>query len=177
MKVMDKDNEITALEQLLISHGRDLQKFIYTLTSDSAAIEDILQSTITTAFANLKKLKNPDMIKPWVFNIAKTETSRYFTRHSPMGFRKGIDVLSEDIEMIEADLLEKILEEEFNEELRVLINELEEKYIKIILLHYYYDLELKEIAELYKVNYSTVRTNHKRGIEKLKELYEARVKR
>lgn len=177
MKVMEKDNEITALERLLISHSRDLQKFIYTLTSDSTAIEDILQSTIATAFANLKKLKNPDMMKSWVFNIAKTETSHYFRQHNAVGFRRGIDVLTDNIEVSETDILEKVVEREFNEEIRVLINQLEEKYIKIILLHYYYDLELKEIAELYKINYSTVRTNHKRGIEKLKELYEARVKR
>lgn len=167
---MDNIYESKLLEEKLISYSVDLQRFIYTMTKDNEANEEILQSTIVTAYANLNKLRNPDKIKTWLFNIAKTETSHYFKKLDRIGFRVGLDVNTETLE-IQKDILDLIMEAEFNEEIRQLINKLDDKYFKLIMLHYYYDLDLKEIAEIYNINYSTVRTIHRRGIEKLKMLF------
>ncbi|MBR0599567.1 RNA polymerase sigma factor [Sinanaerobacter chloroacetimidivorans] len=167
-------NDYNFLEEKLISYSVDLQKFIYTLTKDNDANEEILQNTIATAFANLDKLRNPDMIKTWIFNIAKTETSHYFRKKHIIGFRPGVDVGTDAVEIPQKDILDMIMEAEFEKELKSLVNKLEDKYCRIIMLHYYYGLDLKEIAHIYNLNYSTVRTNHRRGIEKLKELYESR---
>lgn len=174
---MKKDNELIALENLIISPRKDLQKFIYTLTSDHNAVEDIFQNTIATAFINLKKLRNPEVIRSWVFNIAKTETSHYYRDNNIIGFRRGIDVLMDGIEALESDVLDMVTEKEFCHELQMLVNELEYKYNRVICLYYYHGLELKEIAQMDKINYNTVRTNHKRAIQKLKELYEVRMER
>lgn len=163
-----------SLEEKLISCRVDLQKFIYSLTRDKDASEEILQETIAIAYANLYKLKNPEKLKTWAFNIAKTETSHYFrkcNRINKINVRKRIDYIAETIQVAQKDLLESIMDAECSKEIKAQISKLDEKYAKIIMLHYYYDLELKVIADLCNINYSTVRTNHRRAIEKLKLLF------
>ena len=170
MEVKNKGNDFKLLEEKLISYSVDLQKFIYTLTKNNDANEEILQNTIATAYANLSKVRDPERIKTWIFNIAKTETSHYFRKLNTIDFRKGQDLIMNIIEESQKDIADLIMEAEFGKEIRILINKLEDKYFKIIILHYYLDLELKEIADIYNINYSTVRTNHRRGIEKLRFL-------
>lgn len=171
MSINNKGNDFISLEERLISYSVDLQKFICTLTNDNNASEEILQNTIVTAYANLSKLRDPKKIKTWIFNIAKTETSHYFRKHKIINIRKGLEHITDTIEEAQKDILDSIIEAEFCKEIRALINKLDDKYFKIIMLHYYYDLDLKAIADIYNINYSTVRTNHRRGIEKLKLLF------
>jgi RNA polymerase sigma factor (sigma-70 family) len=40
---------------------------------------------------------------------------------------------------------------------------------QLCILHYYYDLPLKEISEILSVNYNTLRSMHMRGIAKLRK--------
>jgi RNA polymerase sigma factor (sigma-70 family) len=50
-----------------------------------------------------------------------------------------------------------------------LIHSLSEEEQQLYILHYYYDLPLKEIAEILNVNYNTVRSMHMRGMVKLRK--------
>ena len=71
-------------------------------------------------------------------------------------------------EIVSADIsLEDILiKTESDHDLRKLIHELEEKYERIIILRYFYDLTLKEIADMLSQNYNTVLSWHSRAIKK-----------
>ncbi|MEL7658863.1 MAG: sigma-70 family RNA polymerase sigma factor, partial [Bacillota bacterium] len=50
-----------------------------------------------------------------------------------------------------------------------LMKELSEEEQQLYILHYYYDMPLKEISELLNLNYSTTRSMHMRGMAKMRK--------
>jgi len=105
-------------------------------------------------------------MKTWIFAIAKGEAKRYYARSK----NHESHILSENL--VE-DLFESSDQKDFTQLIedrdliRNLVSKLSEEEQQIYILHYSYDMPLKEVSEILNMNYSTVRNMHVRGIHKL----------
>lgn len=58
----------------------------------------------------------------------------------------------------------------YDEKLFCILNQIREKERDVILLNVFEDMTLLDVAKVLDMNYSTVRNNKSRGLERLKEL-------
>lgn len=170
---MKNENHLSQLfEQTCNRYSKELQRFIFTLTrKDQFEMEEIFQNTMIEGLVGLKKLREEEKIKSWLFSIAKAETRRYYHKIQIMhnvetsGMDYGWDKVMSDDEF--HDFTETLANREM---LSSLLRELSDEEQQIYLLHYYYDLPLKEISVVLQINYNTLRSVHVRTLEKLKRI-------
>jgi len=158
-----------AFEKVCIIYSRDLQRFIYTLTRrDRFAAEEIYQNTMLGALKGLNYLRDSAKMKSWIFSIAKAEAKRYYAASRPEN-KFGFGAAAENEPSGPESVFDFTRSIEDKELVKNLINGLTDEEQQLYILHYYYDLPLKEIAEILNVNYSTIRSMHMRGMAKLRK--------
>lgn len=146
-------------------HYIKIIKFLIYTSQDQELAYDVAQDTMEAAWKYRDNIRSYDNIEAALITIAKNKLKRYYRKHPDC-------IPIEELECIE--VTDKTLEEivmgvETGEEIRELFRTLDEKHARILILRYYYDLSLKEIAEVYGSNYNTVLSWHNRALKKLKE--------
>lgn len=165
---MKQSKKFYILENIYQLYGNDLKKFIYSLTrKDEFVTEEILQNTMVAALSGLNRLRDKNKMKSWIFAIAKAEAKRYYANPNNKILFEYSELENNMFQISEIDDFTKKIE---NKEILItLFNLLSDQEKQIYLLHYYYDLPLKEIAETLNINYNTVRSIHVRGLGKFRK--------
>ena len=155
------------------AHYLEIKKFIYTIARrDTSITDDIFQNTWENAFRYFHTLKDVNSARAWLYTIARNETKRWFSQKTNKMFT--------EIESMDADDAPEIADEtiDFPEELAnkdmlaKAINKLSEEEQQLILLNYYYDISLKEIASMYDMNYNSLKSITRRALKKLQDAEE-----
>lgn len=161
-------------QEVCQNYSKDLQKFIFTLTrKDNFAMEEVFQNTMVQALQGLHSLKENEKMKSWLFSIAKTEARRYYSKNKK-------HEQFENVEISELDWSNGIDSNDFTNAIedKVLIlsfmNQLTEEEHQIFVLHFVYDMTLKEISDILHINNNTVRTIHFRGLKKCRKMVAGR---
>lgn len=152
-------------------HSHSLQRYIYTLTrKDNYAMEEIFQNTMVAALSGLKNLRENEKMKTWLFTIATYEARRYYSKSKNVIYVEFNDTTEYEKNWMGNSQFEDFTKSiEDREVLKILLDELSQEDQQIYILHYFYDLSLKEISETLNIKYSTVRSIHVRGLIKLKK--------
>lgn len=131
--------------------------YSYVKNADDAL--DIIQESIYKAFSSIDSLKNPSYIKTWFYRIV-VNTSLDFLRK-----RKKEIIVGEEF-LFNCNEGEYDSYEDFD--LKAALDNLPENYRNIIILRYFEDLKLQEIAEILDENINTVKTRLYTGLKKLR---------
>jgi RNA polymerase sigma-70 factor (ECF subfamily) len=161
-------------ETLYDAYWLEIKRFIYVeARRDAGLAEDIFQNTWENAFRYLHTLKDESKARAWLYSIAKNEAKRYFSNHRTEFFLRTVSSDDENgpdpEDFAESAFPEVLADADF---LIGLLNRLSDEEQQLILLHYCYDMRLKEIAELYGTNYNTLKSVTRRAIEKLRAFAE-----
>ncbi len=141
-------------------YGEMLFKIAFLYTKNSADAEDILQDVFTKFFCLKKEFNSPDHEKAWLIRVTQNK-SIDFTRKRKRSLYELIDDVSDTENIghlqteLQQDLTEKILK-------------LDNKYKTVILLYYYYDYSVCEIAKTLKISTDAVKKRLQRSREQLK---------
>ena len=161
-------------QELCQNYSKDLQRFIFNLArKDNFAMEEIFQNTMVQAIQGLNSLKENEKMKSWLFSIAKIEAKRFYSKNNKYQQFENIDIS-------ELDWAKGIDYKDFTEAIEdkifvlSFINRLTEDEHQIFILHYVYDMTLKEISDILHINNNTVRTIHFRGLEKCRKMFAER---
>ncbi|MFA6048170.1 MAG: RNA polymerase sigma factor [Parcubacteria group bacterium] len=159
---------------LLQRYLKPVYNFVYQLTGDRSAVDDITQETFIKAWKNIKKFDCDRNFKTWIFTIAKNTAYDHNKKKKTIPFSRfmneeGNSILSE----IEED---KILPDEILHRAD-LAQELEEKleqipvpYKIILTLHYKEDLSFQEISQILGKPYNTIKSQHTRALKALRNV-------
>lgn len=166
---MDGSREF--FEQIYAAYEPEIKRFIYVEARRDAEITaDIAQNTWENAFRYLHTLQDKDAVRAWLYTIARNEAKRYFGRNGVRFFDQALSIHDEEGAAFEP---EDETETAFPEALAnvdflvKLMNRLPEDEQQLIMLHYYYGLSLRDMAELYGANYNTLKSITRRAIAKL----------
>lgn len=159
-------------EKIYKLYEKELKSFIYTIArQDMFIAEDILQNTMVNAYKYIHTLKDDNLLKPWLFKIARNESARYFSQND-----NSISLFGENdrFENKHEQLIEDDISIEFvsTEEFIRLVNKLSINEQTVLILCYRYGYKLYEIAEMQNENKNTVKSIHLRAIKKLKKIIE-----
>lgn len=131
--------------------------YSYVKNADDAL--DIVQDSIYKAISSMDSLKNASYIKTWFYRIV-VNTSLDFLRK-----RKKVVVVEEEV-LSGYDVSK--LDDYPNLDLQRALEDLPVNYRSIIVLRFFEDLKIEEIAEILDENVNTVKTRLYTGLEKLR---------
>lgn len=131
----------------------------FTILRNEEDAQDAVCSAILKGYEHIEQLKNSTKFKAWMITITKNEALKLKGRR---------------LELPGDDKLEELLEpvrDHYNE-LWDCVQKLPEEYRLVIVLYYYNELSLRDIAKILNIPMGTVKSRLSRGREFLKQALE-----
>ena len=149
------------LTHLMNEYGDRLTKLAYTYIKDVGKAQEIVQDVFVTCYEQYEKVRQIEKIKPWLYRVTINRAkdvlrSTWVKRvllHNALAHEQITSNLTE----------ETILQNDEQTTLFHMILALPVKYREVILLFYYEDCSIDDIANTLKVNSNTIKTRLKRG--------------
>jgi RNA polymerase sigma-70 factor, ECF subfamily len=166
----------SAFEALVKKYLKPVYNFLYHFVSDREALDDITQETFIKAWKHIEKFDREKNFKVWIFSIAKNTAFDWLKKKKTIPFStftddEGNNMLENigDDSIFPEELLNrkdsaKILEEK--------LKKIPDIYRVILVMHYKEDFSLQEIAKILGKPYNTIKSQHQRGLMKLKKLFQ-----
>ncbi len=174
---MDRDmmNETAhreALNQWMRDYGTGLLRMNFLYLKDLQLAEDVTQETFFRAYREYGTFRGESSVKSWLtriaINLCKDQRKQaWFQRVD----RREWDAQSEppDEERSVPGTEEEVLEHQRNQELLEAVMELPPKNKEVLLMYYYQELKVREIAAILKIPEKTAASRLERGRRMLKE--------
>ncbi len=156
------------LIQYVKENQNKLYKLAYSYSNNQDSALDILQEAITKALENINKLKNPEYVTTWFYRILINESLLYIRKNKKIMQYTLIDE-EKAFENYEDILIENL-------DIYHLIQNLKPKIKTVIMLRYFENFKIEEIAQILNVNTNTVKSRLYKGLRELKESMERREK-
>jgi len=164
-----------ALKILIQKYLKPIYGFVFRLVCNAAEAEDVVQNTFIKMWKNLKKFDPNKNFKTWLFTIAKNTAFDSLKKKKPLLFSEftndnGENILEKtlaDIEPLPDEILER---QDAAKIIENAMKGLPVNYQTVLNLHYNENLTLKEIAEILNKSENTIKSWHRRALNKLKEL-------
>jgi RNA polymerase sigma factor (sigma-70 family) len=144
-----------AFEELVLSFGPRVHRYLALRLRDDGAALDALQETLTAAWQGLPSLRQPGKFWPWLLGIAA---------------HKAADSARNRLPANEEDFEPPALEEEGLLEIREALFALPAHFREVLLLRYFVRLSEEEVAETLGVRVGTVKSRSARARKALLEL-------
>jgi len=156
---MSESNIENKIADYVIKYKENIYRLAFSYVKNADDALDIVQESIYKAISSKDSLKNPDHIKTWFYRIV-VNTSLDFIRK-----QKKLFIVDEEIlctyEMGANDNYQNI-------DLQRALESLPNNYRSVIVLRYFEDLKIEEIAEILNENVNTVKTHLYKSLEKLR---------
>lgn len=138
-----------AFYELLSQRKSQLYKTAYAYVKNKEEAMDIVSETVYKAYISIKKLKEPSLFNTWLTRILINTSLDYLKKNSR--------VVSLEHNVC-ADIGKIPLEDDGLIDLKVAVDKLHEKYKTIVILKYFQDMTLVEIAKILQCPLGTVKT-------------------
>jgi len=176
MKLMETDwldqcqrGDSAAIEQLVQTYQADLYRLTLSILADPDEASDAVQETFLAALRALATFRGEAAFKTWLFSIAINLCRTRLARRRTRGRLQNIlQILQPSAPALE----EKVIQTEKESGLRQLVNNLDEKHRLPIILRYYHNLPIGEIAALLRLPIGTVHSRLNTARERLRATLE-----
>lgn len=143
-----------------------LYKIAYTYTKNQDLALDIVQEAVTKALENINKLRQEEFVKTWFYRILINEALQTVKKN-----KKYIECELTENENFTHSNEESIIE---NMDVYNRIEKLNDKLKTVIILRFFENLKIEEIAVITKTNTNTVKSRLYKGLNEIKKDYERR---
>lgn len=142
--------------------------------------QDILQDAYVSVLSKLDSLKNPEKFDKWLYQIIANKAKNYLVKNKPLLFEQ-LEKDDEDAISFEETIQDDTLEfqpkencdyQELKQALKVLIDELPDDQRMCLLMYYFEELSINEIAESLELNTNTIKSRLNYARKKIKEKVE-----
>lgn len=147
------------LEDYIVKNKDLFYRLAYSYVKNIDDAFDIVQESIYKAFLSIDSLKNFSYIKTWFYRIIVNVSLDFLSK------RKREIVTDEEF-LLNND--KGTIDQYTDIDLKETLEALPEKYRSIIVLRFFEDLKLEEIAEVLDENVSTVKTRLYKALQMLR---------
>ncbi|MCM1161791.1 MAG: RNA polymerase sigma factor [Roseburia sp.] len=139
-----------------------MYRLAYSIVLNAEDAEDVVGETILKAFSHLEKLRNYKKMKAWIFQILVNESKSYLKKRNRIELVEdsSLFIQNEGKKDTASDLLE-------------LVCQLEDSFREVLILYYFEEFSVKEIAKILTIPEGTVKSRLSRAREELKQLMES----
>ena len=157
---MGFQNNTAEKEQILTENYERYYRLAYSYMRNEDDALDVVQESAYRAIRDCRKVRNKDYLSTWIYRIVVNTALDMLRRKKK--------------ENITEELPEIPVEDQYQDlELRTVLNQLDDKSRTIILLRYFEDLKLEDIADIVGDNLNTVKARLYRSLKKLRLNLEA----
>lgn len=167
-----QQGDMGAFEVLFDNYKAQAIRTVYLMTGDAYITEDIVQETFATCYLSIKSLKQPEYFKTWFFKSLTRNTWRMMKK------QKSLMPIEEISELIESTYwwsnrlnneTWQVGEKDF---VYSQVLKLDYKLQTTIILYYYNELTIKEIAKVMGCLEGTVKSRLYTARKQLKRYFE-----
>ncbi len=133
------------------------------LNGDTDTAADITQDVFLKLLENIHAVRMLGKFKNFLLTIAANTCNNYFKKARPI----YTDLNTFDIVDDSGSALERIIENENTIEVRRALHSLPDCQKEVIILRFYHDLKIREIAKITKSNIPTVKSRLRQGLQKI----------
>lgn len=144
--------------EYILENQNQFYRLAYSYVNDKDSALDVVQNAICNALEKCGSIRNADAIRTWFYRIIVNEALQYIRQNKK-------EMVCDPQEMKEPVYEEPAFSEE--KEVYQKVQGLPEKLRTIIVLRFYEELSLKEIAEVTGENLSTVKSRLYKGLAEL----------
>lgn len=171
-----QNGEEAAATDLYNAFQKDLYYHILKTVNDPTLAEDLLQDTFIEILQTINNLNEPAAFPSWSKQVAYHKCTAYFKKRREILADEKEDGLSV-FDTIEEDNAEFIPDEaldkaDLKQTIHQMIDELPEEQRSALLLRYFDEISVKEIAEIQGVTEGTVKSRLNYGRQAIKEAVE-----
>ena len=162
------DSKEQGFESMVHAYSKDLYRFGYWLSHDSAIAEDLVQETFLRAWRAIDSLQDAKAAKSWLFTILRRENARRFEKKSAQA-----ELTTLDDELV--DILASVDDDFANIDtlaIREALRKLPANYAEPLVLQVIGGYSCDEIAEIIEAKPGAVMTRVFRARQKLRKLLE-----
>lgn len=146
------------LENYVIENKNNLYRTAYSYSRNKDDALDIIQESIYKALKTIENINNIDSLKTWFYSIL---------------VHTAIDYLRKNKKYILEDDFNSFFEQSHNDkyediDLKNTLNRLPSEQKTVVMLRYFNDLKIHEIADILDENLSTVKSRLYKGLKNLK---------
>ncbi len=153
------------IEQLIHTYGDYLFRVAFIYTKDERAAEEVVQDVFMKFYQTSHRFDERSSLKTYLTKMTVNRSYDYLRswKHRTFSLLEQLTGASRGADY-------RVLQKEERGEITKAVLKLPVKYREVLLLYYYEDLQVSEVAEFLRVPVSTVKTRLQRGREKLKQL-------
>ena len=144
----------------ILDNQEKFYRLAYSYVRNQDAAMDVVQNAIIKGLEKCYDLKNPAALKTWFYRIVVNEALQYLREYKK-------ELIGADEKMPETVYIEPAYEKDRS--VYEQVQRLPEPMKTIVVLHFYEDLTLKQIAEITKTNLNTVKTRLYSALRKLEK--------
>ena len=167
-----REGDSNAFAELYAATYQQQYRYALRYLKDEHLAQDALQETFVRVLRNIRKLQNPDLFIAWLNRInfrvcydisrSRSKDNNVIYNEVPLKMQHSEVGLAED-EVLKIDQREYILKQ---------IKSLPLTESQVIIMKYYQEMKLDEIAEAMNISRSTVKRYLKSGKNHLKQMLE-----
>lgn len=158
-----------AFEELMEQYRPKALRAAYLISGNYADSEDIVQETFVGCYLNRKKLKNPGAFQSWFYRILSRNAWRICRRAKKE--QPSEEIIPQET-AAPGEILKTVVLKEEETALYEAVLKLPVKQRTVIILYYYNEMSVKEIAQVCGCMEGTVKSRLFHGKEKLKAILE-----
>ncbi|WP_342599320.1 sigma-70 family RNA polymerase sigma factor [Psychrobacillus sp. FSL H8-0483] len=163
---MTKKEKYQLVENYIIENQNTLYRLAYSYVKNKENALDIVQESIFKSLKSIDQLNEIGYLKTWLYRIVINTSLDFIKKHGRM-------------QAMDDDVLHSFMPEQRDVErdydLYEAIDQLKEPYKTIIVLRYFEDLKIEEIAEIQNENTNTIKTRLYAALRKLRIKMEEKV--
>lgn len=163
------------LQILIEEYASYINRLAYLYVKDWAIAEDITQDVFMKCYEKLDTFRGESSYKTWLYKITNNKCKDYL---KSKWYRSILptEYIKEFLLTTNRTPEHKVLSNDERQAVAKLVLSLPSKYREVIILFYYEQLKIKEIAEITGIKQETIRTRLKRARNILQTKFERRLK-
>lgn len=154
------------IEEIILKKYDQYYRLAYSYAHNEADAGDIVQNGAYKALRYEHTLKKPEYAETWVYRIMLNECFRCVTQNRPLSYEAVQEENRGEAGYQEDDYADI--------DLQRALDSLQDKDKAIVILKYFEDRKLEEIAEILEENVNTIKSRLYRSMKKLREVLSER---
>lgn len=158
----------SALETLAFRYHAAIRTYLYRLLQSRTLADDMTQECFVRVITSVKQGRLPEKFKPWLYKIATNLCRDHWRKAANRMEQVGDEGLQH---VLAPDNVAHIYEKQVDRELVIqALNELPAERRHLMILRFYQELKLEEIADILDIPLSTVKSRLYYGIKQLNRM-------
>ena len=146
---MFNKQKVKWLTKCVTENKENVYRIAYSYVKNKEDALDIVQESIYKSLCHVETIHNPESVRSWFYRIVVNTSLDFLRKHKKI-------VITDD-EKLELHI-EGTTDHYENLDLVKTLDELPPKYRTVIILRFFEDMKIEEVAEVLEVNVNTVKT-------------------